>query len=65
MNIEIYPLEKVVIDGITIALGMEQAAVEMAIGKGELVGNRHYYFDSEILSGAADFRAGLSFLGYL
>lgn len=48
MSIEIYPLEKVVIDGIAIHLGMEQSAVESAIGKGQLVGNRCYYFNSEM-----------------
>lgn len=48
MSIEIYPLEKVVIDGIAIHLGMEQSAVESAIGKGQLVGNRYYYFNSEM-----------------
>ena len=31
LNIEIYPLEKIVIDGIPVYLGMEQAAVEVAI----------------------------------
>lgn len=34
MNIELYPLEKVVIDDISIYLGMEQAAVENTIGIG-------------------------------
>ncbi len=48
MNIELYPLEKVVIDGVSIYLGMEQAAVESVIGKGELVGKRYYYYDSEM-----------------
>ena len=48
MNIEIYPLEKVVIDGISICLGMKQSAVENAIGKGQLVGNRYYYYNTEM-----------------
>lgn len=48
MNIEIYPLEKVVIDGVSIYLGMEQSAVENAIGKGQLVGKRYYYYNSEM-----------------
>ena len=47
MNIELYPLEKVVIDGVSIYLGMEQAAVESVIGKGQPVGNRYYYYNSE------------------
>lgn len=53
MNIEIYPLEKVVIDGVAIYFGMEQSAVEASIGKGQLVGNRHYYFNDEL---AIDYR---------
>ena len=48
MSIEIFPLDKVVIDGVAIYLGMEQAAVEAAIGKGEVIGNRCYYFNSEM-----------------
>ena len=48
MNIEIYPLDKVVIDGAAIHLGMEQSAVESSIGKGQLVGTRYYYFNSEM-----------------
>lgn len=48
LNIEIYPLEKVVIDGIPVYLGMEQAAVEAAIGKGQLAGKRYYYYDSDM-----------------
>ena len=48
MNIEIYPLDKVVIDGVAIHLGMEQSAVESSIGKGQLVGTRYYYFNSEM-----------------
>lgn len=42
MNIEIYPLEKVVFDENPVYLGMEQYAVESAIGKGQLIGKRHY-----------------------
>lgn len=48
MNIEIYPLEKVVIDGISIYFGMDQPAVETAIGKGQPIGKRHYYFDNDM-----------------
>ncbi|MBD5534285.1 MAG: hypothetical protein HDQ99_01165 [Lachnospiraceae bacterium] len=48
MNIEIYPLEKVVVDDISIYLGMNQSAVETAIGKGQLVGKRYYYYDSDM-----------------
>ena len=48
MNISIYPLEKIVIDNVAIYFGMEQAAVETAIGKGQLVGKRCYYFNNEM-----------------
>lgn len=48
MNIEIYPLEKVVIDGTAICFGMNQSDVETAIGKGQITGKRHYYFDNEM-----------------
>ena len=48
MNIEIYPLEKIVIDGSSIYLGMEQTAVENAIGKGQLAGKRYYYYNNEM-----------------
>ena len=48
MNVEIYPLDKIVMDGVVIRLGMERSAVESAIGKGQLVGKRCYYFNSEM-----------------
>lgn len=48
INIEIYPLEKVVIDGISIYLGMNQSAVEAAIGKGEPVEKRYYYYNNDM-----------------
>ena len=54
MNIEIYPLDKVVIDGVAICFGMERSAVEAAIGKGQLIGNRCYYFNNEMAIDYAD-----------
>lgn len=48
MNIEICPLDKVLIDGVAVCLGMEQSAVEAAIGKGQLIGKRCYYFNNEM-----------------
>lgn len=48
MNIEIYPLEKVVIDDVSVCLGMEQSEVETAIGKGQLVGERYYYYNGDM-----------------
>lgn len=64
MNIEIYPLDRAVIDGVPICLGMDQAAVEAAIGKGELAGSRYYYYNNEMaidyLNGKVEF---IEFLG--
>ena len=48
MNVEIYPLDKVVFDNISIYFGMEKSAVELAFGKGHPVGNRYYYFNNEM-----------------
>ena len=48
MNIQIYPLDKVIFDNISICFGMEKSAVELALGAGEAVGGRYYYYNSEI-----------------
>ncbi len=48
MKIEIYPLDKILIDVIPVYLGMDQSAVEAVIGKGQLIGKRYYYYDSEM-----------------
>lgn len=48
MNIQIYPLDKVVFDDVSICLGMEKTAVEFTLGAGEAIGNRYYYFNSEM-----------------
>lgn len=64
MNIEIYPLQKVVIDGVAICLGTEQSAVETAIGKGQFVRDRYYYYDSE-LSISYDSFGKVSFIEFL
>ena len=48
MNIEIFPLEKIVFDGVSVYLGMERAEVENAIGIGQLIGRRYYYFNNEL-----------------
>ena len=53
MNIHIYPLDKIVFDNISICFGMEKSAVELALGAGEAIGDRHYYFNSEM---AIDYR---------
>ena len=48
MNIQIYPLDKVVFDNISISFGMEKSAVELALGMGEVAGSRCYYFNGEM-----------------
>lgn len=53
MNIQIYPLDKVVFDNLSIYFGMEKSVVELALGAGEVIGNRYYYFNNEI---AIDYR---------
>ena len=53
MKIEIFPLDKVLIETTAISLGMEQSAVEAAIGKGHLIGGRYYYFNGDM---AIDYR---------
>ncbi len=49
MNIIIYPLEKVEIDSVIVRLGMQKGDVEARIGKGQAVGNRYYYYNSEMV----------------
>lgn len=65
MRIEMIPLERVVIDGVSVAFGMDRALVVAAIGCGEQVGGRSYYYDSEMAidydeDGRVDF---IEFLG--
>ena len=48
MNIEIYPLKKVLIDHVAICFGMEKSSVDAAIGSGQLIGNRYYYLNNEM-----------------
>ena len=48
MNIQIHPLDKVVLDHASICLSMEKTAVELAIGAGKAIGNRYYYFNGEM-----------------
>lgn len=46
MNIELFPLEKAVVDGHSIALGADRSIVEEMLGAGEEIDNRAYYFGS-------------------
>ena len=48
MNIEIDPLKKILIDHVAICFGMEKSSVDAAIGSGQLIGNRCYYFNNEM-----------------
>lgn len=48
MNIKIYPLDKLEIDGASVCFGMHRNEVEATIGKGEFVGQRYYYYNSEM-----------------
>lgn len=53
MNVELYPLERIVIDGNSIYFGMERNAVKKIMGEGQLVGTREYYLNNEM---AIDYR---------
>ena len=48
MNIELFPLEKAVVDGQSIPLGTNRASVEKMLGAGEKIDNRTYYFGSDL-----------------
>ena len=49
MNVVLYPLERVELDGTSISLGMSQMEVEQLIGPGhDCNGRRHYYFNTEM-----------------
>ena len=47
MKIQIIPLEKIVIDGKDICLGMTRSEVITLLGDGEFT-HRHYYYNSEL-----------------
>ena len=57
MKTALYPLDKVVLGEAVIYLGMEQSAVEAAIGKGQLAGKRVYYFNGEMAIDYSDNKA--------
>lgn len=63
MRIELFPLEKVVIDGVPLSFGMTHTAVEATLGRGHAVGARCYYFHDEM---ALDYRDDrLEFIEFL
>jgi len=63
MNIEIYPLEKAVLEGAEIYLGMDRAAVETAIGAGQFLRDRYYYSELAISYDSNDKVEFIEFLG--
>lgn len=48
MQAQIYPLERVVIEGKEIFLGMEKENVEKLLGQGQQNNSQSYYFESEL-----------------
>ncbi len=49
MRVEIYPLDRVELDGRCIRLGMKRSEAEALIGAGQVVrGNEHYYCQNEM-----------------
>lgn len=64
MHIEIEPLKKIVIDGISVCLGMERSRVEALLGKGEPVAERCYYYGGE-LSVSYDRFGNVEFMEFL
>ncbi len=48
MKIEIFPLEKIVLDDISIAFGISKREVERLLGYATSIGERHYYFGAEL-----------------
>lgn len=48
MNIEILSLDKVVFDEVPAGIGMERSAVEKAIGIGQLISKRYYYYNNKL-----------------
>lgn len=48
MNVTIFPLDRLVIDDISISLGMERNRVEALLGTGSTINNRHYYYNHEM-----------------
>lgn len=54
MDIKLYPLDRIEIDNTAISLGMARGAVEAAIGAGQTIGKRHYYYHNDM---AIDYNA--------
>lgn len=48
MIVNVYPLDRIEFDGISIFFGMVQSSVERVLGKGNAVGTRYYYFNGEM-----------------
>lgn len=48
MNVVLYPLDRVELDGTSIFLGMDWAEAEQVLGAGSWIRGRHYYFNNEL-----------------
>lgn len=48
MKIEIYPLDRITIDEKTVYLNMSEKDVELLLGRGDIIGSSHYFFNSEL-----------------
>ena len=49
MKVEIYPLDRVELDGKSVSFGMKRAEVEVSIGAGQVVrGNEQYYYQNDM-----------------
>ncbi len=48
MRIEIVPLEEIVLEKGTIALGDDKTVIEKVLGQGTQTGDRHYYFNANM-----------------
>lgn len=64
MRIEIFPLEKVVIDSTALYLGMKQTDAEKIVGKGQFVRDCYYYYNSE-LAISYDKDSNINFIEFL
>lgn len=61
MYIELFPLEKAVINGHDISFGMDKSAVEEILGIGDQADHKSYYFDSNLCI-EYDLNAQVSFI---
>lgn len=65
MNIEMFPLDKVVIDSVPICLGMERTEVEAKLGEGETFDQKRFYYYKSELSINYDSENKVEFIEFL